>query len=405
MVEEGEFWVAVSDCFEPEKWLWDDKPSWRVARYWHRRCGDGVSPSNSGQIEACPAEISAFLREEKPSTEKVIFDTDIGGDPDDALALQYLLKEPRCELLGVTTVGKNAAKKAEVASALCRSLGREDVKIVPGGMDCAQPTDGTIRFQRVANAQDARFTDAAAAFMSRTIRDNPGEVTLLATAPFTNIAALFERDPEAVSLLKRLVVMGGNLDGTNYEWNAYTDVAAAKTVFEGMVGRAAPCTPSPPPELVMFGAEVTTPLSMSPDEGRAFMAKSPDFSFVRGDHAERWYGRCGRLYFHDPIAAVAIFHPEIAVCEPSRILVDENDRARTSCAPSGDSSNWTWRVATSVDYGRFLSEYLGVMADMREVSAIPRPLRLRVRQFPRPADATDRVPPPVLQFLSAVISI
>ena len=34
--------------------------------------------------------------------EKVLFDTDIGSDIDDALALAYLLKEPRCELLGIT---------------------------------------------------------------------------------------------------------------------------------------------------------------------------------------------------------------------------------------------------------------------------------------------------------------
>ena len=302
VVEEGEFLVAVSDCFEPDSWLEGDKPTRRVVRYVLAR------------------------------REKVMFDTDIGGDPDDALALQYLLKEPRCELLGVTTVGKNAAKNAEIAAGLCRSLRREDVKIVPGGPK-----------------------SPATAFLSRTIRDNPSEVTLLATAPFTNVAALFERDPGAVPLLKRLVVMGGNLDGTNYEWNAFTDVAAAKTVFEGR-------GVWPPPELVLFGAEVTTRLSMSADEGRAFMAKSPDFSFVRNDHAEKWYGRCGRLYFHDPIAAVAIFHPEIAAYAMSAIRVDENDRARTRRAPLDDPSGWRWRVAMSVNDDEFLVKYLDVMA-------------------------------------------
>ena len=49
--------------------------------------------------------------------EKVLFDTDIGGDPDDGLALVYLLKEPRCELLGVTTVGGCPDRTARVASA------------------------------------------------------------------------------------------------------------------------------------------------------------------------------------------------------------------------------------------------------------------------------------------------
>lgn len=68
--------------------------------------------------------------------EKVLFDTDIGGDPDDGLALVYLLREPRCDLLGVTTVGDRPDVSARVASALCRSLGRSDVPIHAG---CSLP--------------------------------------------------------------------------------------------------------------------------------------------------------------------------------------------------------------------------------------------------------------------------
>ena len=36
--------------------------------------------------------------------EKILLDTDIDGDIDDAICLAYLLKEPQCELLGITTV-------------------------------------------------------------------------------------------------------------------------------------------------------------------------------------------------------------------------------------------------------------------------------------------------------------
>jgi hypothetical protein len=70
---------------------------------------------------------------ERPEArEKVLFDTDIGGDPDDGLALQYLLLEPRCELLGITTVCDRPERRARIASALCRSLGRADVPIHAG---------------------------------------------------------------------------------------------------------------------------------------------------------------------------------------------------------------------------------------------------------------------------------
>jgi len=294
VVEPGEFLVAVSDCFDATAFEKGDC----VAKY------------------------------VQPKREMVVFDTDIGGDPDDALALQYLLKEPRCQLLGVTAAGKNPQKKVAVAQSLCRSLRRENVSVETN----------------------------AVSFLSRTIRENPGEVTLLATGPFTNVAALMREDPGAVSLLKRLVVMGGNFDGTNYEWNAYADIAAAKAVFEGAGVK-------PPPSLVVFGADVTTSFSMSPEEGRAFMATSPDFSFVRGDHAEKWYKRVGRLYFHDPIAAVAVFHPEIAAYGASAIAVDEKDRAKTYRASASAACSWTWNVASSVDFKKFMEFYLGIMAD------------------------------------------
>ena len=53
--------------------------------------------------------------------EKVLFDTDIGTDIDDSLALAYLLKEPQCKLLGVTTVTSFPELRASMDSAICRN--------------------------------------------------------------------------------------------------------------------------------------------------------------------------------------------------------------------------------------------------------------------------------------------
>ena len=62
---------------------------------------------------------------------KVLFDTDIGSDIDDAVALAYLLANPDCELLGITTVTGDTYRRACLASALCRVAGKE-VPIFPG---------------------------------------------------------------------------------------------------------------------------------------------------------------------------------------------------------------------------------------------------------------------------------
>ena len=299
--------------------------------------------------------------------EKVIFDTDIGGDPDDGLALQYLLREPKCDLLGITTCSGSPEVSARVASALCKSLGRGDVPIHAG---CSlpihrgqklTPKDPSVRkggwFEALKDWPHDEIPDdrSAVDFLRRTIRANPGEVTLYTSCPLSNVAALFAVDPETSSLLKRLVVMGGNFDETNTEWNAFVDVFATAAVLEGGYRR-------PPAELILLGAEVTTPWNVPPDEGRAFMAKSSDFRFVRGYYAEQWYARPFNLFFHDPIAAVAIFHPEIMTYEPSAVRVDVDNHARIfRTVPKGDST-WIWRTATTVDFKTFKSLYLGVMA-------------------------------------------
>src|SRR5271169_3398115 len=59
----------------------------------------------------------------------ILLDTDIGSDIDDAVCLAYLLRQPRCELLGITTVTGEAQKRAMLADAICRAAGRTDIPI------------------------------------------------------------------------------------------------------------------------------------------------------------------------------------------------------------------------------------------------------------------------------------
>lgn len=300
--------------------------------------------------------------------EKVIFDTDIGGDPDDGMALMYLLREPACELLGITTSAGRPESCARVASALCRALGRDDVPIHAG---CSRPVHRGMDLTPKAPPKCAGWPEAlanwphdeiaadcsAVEFLRRTIRANPGEVTLFTSCQYSNVMALFTVDPEIPSLLKRLVVVGGNFDGKSVEWNALVDVFATAGLLEGG-------TRKPPKSLILHGAEVTMPIHVSPVEGRAFMSASPDFAFIRGYYAEQWYARPFDLFFHDPIAAVSIFHPEIMTYEPSAVRVDVADRGRTfRTKPSGDST-WVWQTATSVDFEKFKSIFLSAMTPL-----------------------------------------
>ena len=67
---------------------------------------------------------------------KIILDTDIGTDIDDALALAYLLMKPECELMGITTVTGEAKTRAKLASVICKAANRGDIPIYPGNEEC-----------------------------------------------------------------------------------------------------------------------------------------------------------------------------------------------------------------------------------------------------------------------------
>ena len=177
-------------------------------------------------------------------TQKVLFDTDIGSDIDDAVALAYLLAQPECELLGITTVTGQAVLRARLASALCLAAG-QDIPIFPGRetpllgrqlQPLAPQAAALARWQHAADFP----REEALGFLHRTIRAHPGEVILLATGPLTNVAALFAMDEEIPSLLKGLVLMCGMFasrhdDGGMLEWNARLDPHATAIVYASAV--------------------------------------------------------------------------------------------------------------------------------------------------------------------------
>jgi len=163
----------------------------------------------------------------------VLLDTDIGTDIDDALCLACLLRQPRCELAGITTVTGEARKRAMLADALCRAAGRIDIPIhsgaeipllVPQQQSAAPQAEALAAFPH----RDDFASNTAVAFMRDTIRRRPGEITLLAIGPLTNVGLLFATDPEIPGLLKALVLMCGRFDFNvpcpgPREWNALCD--------------------------------------------------------------------------------------------------------------------------------------------------------------------------------------
>src|SRR3954466_138635 len=77
----------------------------------------------------------------QPARMKVVLDTDIGTDIDDAWALGYALQSPSFNLLGVTVTDGDTAQRARLACKLLYRLGRTEVPVAVGRQTAAIPAD------------------------------------------------------------------------------------------------------------------------------------------------------------------------------------------------------------------------------------------------------------------------
>ncbi len=285
--------------------------------------------------------------------EKILLDTDIGSDIDDAVCLAYLLANPACDLLGITTVTGEGEKRAQLASALCQVAGRQ----VPIYIGVETPL---LVEQRQPAAPQAAALDnwphgrafprgEMIRFMSETVRAHPGEITLLTIGPLTNVALLFKVDPQIPVLLKRLVMMCGAFDSSRQEWNAMLDPHASAIVYNTRVSVHR-----------SVGLDVTTQVRIPAAEVRqAFQA--PLLKPVL-DFAEVWFRHAEMITFHDPLAATTLFDPHI--CSFSRGLVgieldDEDTLGKTLWEANPEGPH---EVATQVDPARFFNHFFSIFS-------------------------------------------
>ncbi len=278
----------------------------------------------------------------------MLLDTDIGSDIDDAVALAYLLRQPRCELLGVTTVTGDVQKRAALVEVLCRIAGREDVPIHCGRRDVLHHGPGqpmVPQYEAVADLRHRmdRPEGTAVEFLRQTIRSRPGEVVLLSIGPYSNIALLFALDPEIPFLLRGLVSMGGQFfSDPNREWNADCDPVATALVYA-----------APRREHVSVGLDVTLQCKMNADEVRARFVGEPLATVTK--MAEKWFEHTDRLTFHDPLAAALIFRPDLCELVEGRVAVSLQS-GQTMFEPGAGSD----RVAQTVDREGFFAEFFSV---------------------------------------------
>lgn len=303
---------------------------------------------------------------------KLMVDVDTGID--DALALVYLAhlqSQGKVRILGSSTVGGNVdvAQTTQNTLRMWEMLGLE-VPVAPGAtkplMAELNPApyvhgDDGLGNTHLPPPRRESAPESADQMLLRLSEEHAGELTLLTTAPLTNIALALLRDPGLAKRLQRIVVMGGAVFTGNVtpvaEANIANDPEAAQIVFEC----GAPIT--------LVGLDVThqtyleepdlAPLEALENERSRFLLQIIRFISNAYEELSGW----NRCVLHDPLAAAVAVHPELVHTERRHVSVETRGEwtrgmtvvDRRGRAPLGEAN---LDVALEVQAARFKAEFL-----------------------------------------------
>lgn len=285
---------------------------------------------------------------------KLLIDTDIGSDIDDALCLAYLLKQPKCEILGITTCSSEPGKRAEIVDSICQYVGC-DIPIFPGRdmpLLGKQLQVAVHQYEVVSQfPHKVQFAQHHAIdFMRDAIEANPHEVTLLPIGPLTNIGALFAAYPHLIPLVKEVSFMGGSFfpEGIAFmpdEWNIKNDPIAARIVFDSGV------------PIRVAGLDVTLKLKIQCTD---FIAASHSKVMEPvAFYAQKFLERTNDMYFHDPLVAAYLFEDGICHFRRGRVHVGIGaDWGRTYFIEDPVGNTF---VADKVDPDHFFQHYYDIV--------------------------------------------
>ncbi len=263
-------------------------------------------------------------------TTPIVIDTDPGID--DALAILCALADPEIELLGLTTVFGNVS--GAQASANARALLELAGARIPVAEGAARP----LRRPPAPHAThvhgptglgaaglpppEAPATgEPAHSALARIAAERPGEVTLVALGPLTNLARALDAHAEIVDTVRRVVVMGGAVRrGGNVtphaEANIWQDPHAALRVLEA------------PWSVTLVGLDVTTRVILTPAHLAPVAEAAPRAGGFLASAAETYFrfhaealGLAG-CHLHDPTAVIAAVAPELLRTEALGLSVE-----------------------------------------------------------------------------------
>ena len=301
---------------------------------------------------------------------KVIIDCDVGVD--DALALILAFHSPELDVKAVTGVNGNVPLEQvfeNIQKVL--SLIRPDQKpLIARG--AGRPLKGRPVYAHSVHGQDGLggakikreegkawwelYAGPADELITKMARQDPGEVTLIATGPLTNVALAIQKDTEGMGKLKEIVIMGGAVRTAgnitpHAEFNIFSDPVAAQIVFESRL------------PIILAPLDVTHRVSLTPRrmEERVNPINNSFSRFVVEatgyDSATHQFGNRELIHLHDPLAVGVVIKPDL-VKKGKLSLTVETQEGEAFGKIKEESGGLNVDVCLEVDAERFLELFL-----------------------------------------------
>ena len=217
---------------------------------------------------------------------------------------------------------------------LARRLGIEEIPIVKGAAAAfTHPDIKRTPAPHVAALADSLPPPApgyAAVEIARHVLANPGEITVVAIGPLTNVAGALMLDPEVATAIKEIVIMGGIFLNPMPDWgipgefNVWVDPEAAAAVLRSGVPQR------------WVGLDVTLQVRLTRDHARQMQTATTPFAPFAGeatlgwiDHLEQQHpgdpSEADSCAMHDPLAVAVLTRPDLVEFKEAAVSVGTGD--------------------------------------------------------------------------------